>query len=642
MKKYIIGCLCLVLNFVMTCNVMAEGIKYLPDVRREMSYADFWTQDNELLMTSDEIMAQNNLTISTKATYMYDLKNQPEVVNTIELNKALLTSSKADADYYLGWTYLESDKLATESDFNKIIENTQNVHPKKRDDVIYGVATKRTNLHTFPSDTAIWDDPKDPECNYQYLASVRVNEPLLITSVSKDGKFYLAKSICCSGWVPAEDVAICKDKAEWIAAWDIPNEKSLVVYGDKVYTEMSVTGKETSEVLLTMGTVLELADIENPNELIDNRAAYQNYVVYMPVRNSDGSYAKKLTLISENEKVHIGYMPMTKNNIVSVAFEALGNTYGWGNWLNSDDCSGYIRNIYKCFGLELARNTTWQSAMPMAKVDMQYMCREERISVLEALPAGSVLYFNGHEMMYLGSESGKYYVVSAVGSIMQPENPSVRQRIRSTVINTLEVKRGNGNTWLDDLTVALVPYWSLESSGLPEYAWYHDGVAFCLKNKLMQGDENKFFNPNKSITWAELLQIIWNMEGTPSVGEDDDSDSNQGNWYDDAVKWATETKLIHESVKDFLPDTAITREELASVLYLYAQYKDVDSDEGEGISITSFDDASEISEYAVSAMQYAVQMGIISGRTQNTINPKDNTTRAEVAVILERFSKIIQ
>lgn len=107
------------------------------------------------------------------------------------------------------------------------------------------------------------------------------------------------------------------------------------------------------------------------------------------------------------------------------------------------------------------------------------------------------------------------------------------------------------------------------------------------------------------------------------------------------MKWATETQLIHETDKDFLPDTAITREEIASVLHLYAQYKGVDTGKGEDISVTLFDDASEISEYAVSAMQYAVQAGIICGKTKNTINPKDKTTRAEAAVILERFSKII-
>ncbi|MBQ7986622.1 MAG: S-layer homology domain-containing protein [Clostridia bacterium] len=259
---------------------------------------------------------------------------------------------------------------------------------------------------------------------------------------------------------------------------------------------------------------------------------------------------------------------------------------------------------------------------------------------MEALPAGSVLYFSGHEMMYLGSENGKYYVVSAVGTVMQPENPSVRQRIRSMVINTLEIKRANGNTWLDNLTVALVPYWQAESSDLPPYTWYHDGVAFCLKNKLMQGDENKFFNPDYKITWAEFLQILWNMEGKP--GMEEGSENNQSNWYDDALEWALETKLVYEEDKGFLPDTAITREEVASVLYLYAKYKGLDTNNVEDATIALFDDASEISEYAVSAIEFATRMGIISGKAQNTINPKDNTTRAEIAVILERFSKITQ
>lgn len=506
--------------------------------------------------------------------------------------------------------------------------------------MLYAIAVHRTQLRTFPSPKAIWDDPTDADFDYQYLSGIRVNEPLVITSVSADGKYYLAKSICCSGWVPAEDVAVCKDKAEWLSAWDIAPENVLVVYADKVYTETSISGAQTSGLMLTMGTVLEKADTEDPNTLIDNRAAYQNYAVWIPVRNDDGSYAKKLTLISEHNKVSDGYLPPTKENIAKVAFSALGNTYGWGGSLFSDDCSGYIRNIYKCFGLEFARNTVWQSAMPMEKVNMQYMCREERIAFLDALPFGSVLYFNGHEMLYLGKENGKYYVISSVSSIMRPGNDSVRQRIRSTVINTLEVKRANGNTWLDELTVALVPYWSSESGNLPEYAWYHDGVAFCLKNKLMQGDENKYFNPDKNITWAEFLQILWNMEGAQGIEETGNSGVSDKNWYDDALAWATDTKLIHDT--DFSPEEIMTREQLASVLYLYAQHKDITASLDENINIQAYDDAFEISEYAVAAMQYAAGSGLINGKTESTINPKDYTTRAEVAVILERFAKLSQ
>jgi len=314
----------------------------------------------------------------------------------------------------------------------------------------------------------------------------------------------------------------------------------------------------------------------------------------------------------------------------------LGNTYGWGNWLNSDDCSGYVKNVYKCFGLELARNTSWQSAMPMAKINMEYMCREERIAVLDAVPAGSVLYFSGHEMMYLGKDNGKYFVVSAIGSIMQPQNPTVRQRIRSTVINSLEIKRSNGNMWIDDLNLALVPFRSADNDKMPGYAWYHDGVAYCLKNKIMKGDDNKNFNPENNITWAETLQIMYNING--ETAKEADALENE-NWYDEAISWSRNSGLVMEENIGFNPDAAITREELASVIYLYAKFKGADITYSS--TIKSFDDAGEVSEYAISAMNYCFDKGIINGKSETTINPKDNARRAEIALIIQRMCSVI-
>ena len=633
-KKKITGVgITVLMIFIMTLNALASGAYYLPDVTSEMSSPSYWSEDTATLMTYEEIEKLNAKTISTNGTNMYDLKNQPEIVDGVALNEALMKSSQSDVSYYLGWTYLESKEKASKEDYDRIIENTQNPDAVKEQKVLYGIATERTELRTFPSNVAIWDDPADSDLDYQYLAGVRVNEPVVITSKSKDGKYYLAKSICCSGWIPAEKVAICEDKNEWLSAWDIDSDEVLVVWGDKVFTETSINGTNTSELMFSMGTVLQLAKNINPGELIDNRAAYNNFVVWVPVRNEDGSYSKKLTLISEHKKVSVGYLSLTKANISKIAFSALGNTYGWGGGLNSDDCSGYMRNVYKCFGIELARNTTWQTSMPVAKVDMQYMAKEERIKFLNELPFGTILYFKGHEMMYLGTRNGKYYVISAVGTIMQPENPAVRQRIRSTIVNTLDVRRANGNTWFDELTVALVPYFASDKNELPEYEWYHDGVVFCQKNKIMQGDENKFFNPSQYITWAEFLQLLWNMEDEKS----ENKPSEETLWYDTAVSWAKSNNLIYENDINFNPEAVISREQLASVLYLYAEYKGYDVSIGEETNILSYDDAFDISEYAVPAIQYVVGAGIISGKSISTLNPKDNTTRAEIAVIISRF-----
>lgn len=616
-----------------TVNVLASGAYYLPYVTGEMSSPSFWSDETDVLMSYDEIETLNKEIISTTGTNMYDLKNQSEVVNGIKLNESLLKSSTADAEYYLGWTYLESDEKATQADYNKMIENTQNPDAKEEQAVLYGIATERTALRAFPSEVAIWDEVTDTDFDYQYLVSIRVNEPVIITSKSKDGNFYLAKNVCCSGWIPAESVAICKDKEEWISAWDIKNEDALVVWGDKVFTETTIIGEKTSDLLLTMGTVLELANDIDPNVLIDNRAAYNNYVVWMPIRNEDGSYAKKLTLISEHEDVHVGYLPFTKANIAKVTFSALGNIYGWGGSLNSDDCSGYMRNVYKCFGLELARNTTWQTAMPVGKVNMKNMPKEERIKFLDALPFGTILYISGHEMMYLGSVDGKYYVISAAGNVVLPGDSSSVQRIRSIVINSLDMRRTNGNTWFDELNTAIIPYYDNEVNNLPEYEWYHDGVVYCLKNKIMQGDENKFFNPTKNVTWAEFLQVLYNMENPKPVIETKEGDP----WYTAAVTWAKESNLVYENDKDFAPDSAMSREQLASVLYLYSQFKGNDVSVGEDTNILSYDDAFDISEYAIPAIQYVVGSGIMNGKTQSTINPRDNTTRAEIAVLLFRY-----
>ena len=305
-----------------------------------MSAPSFWTDETDILMSYDEIVKLNAETISTKGTSMYDLKAQLEVVDGIALNEAILKSSQADAKYYLGWTYLESNEKATQEDYDRIIENTQNTYADKEQVVLYGIATKRTELRTFPSEIAIWDDPLDSDLDYQYLSSIRINEPVVITSKSKDGKYYLAKSICCSGWISVDSVAICKDKEEWLSAWDFGKDDALVVWGDKVFCETSIAQKATSDLMLTMGTVLELAKDIDPNQIIDNRSTYNNFVVWIPVRNDDGTYSKKLTLISEHKKVYEGFMPLTKANISKVVFSALGNTYGWGGSLNSDDCSG--------------------------------------------------------------------------------------------------------------------------------------------------------------------------------------------------------------------------------------------------------------------------------------------------------------
>ena len=216
--------------------------------------------------------------------------------------------------------------------------------------------------------------------------------------------------------------------------------------------------RASSGRMLTMGTTLRKVSEAEYDPSVTNRAIFHNVAVWLPVRDKDGCYTSTIALIPRRKGISEGYLPLTTANILKVAFTALGDAYGWGGMLAEPDCSLYIRNIYKCFGLEIPRNTTWQSAMPAMKKDFTGLVEKDRQAMLDALPAGSILFFKGHEMLYLGEADGLHYVISASGSIMAPGG-NTKLRTRSVIINTLEdTFRLNGNSWLEDLHTAVVPY----------------------------------------------------------------------------------------------------------------------------------------------------------------------------------------
>ncbi len=170
-------------------------------------------------------------------------------------------------------------------------------------------------------------------------------------------------------------------------------------------------------------------------------------------------------------------------------------------------------------------------------------------------------------------------------------------------------------------------------------AWYHDGVHYVLENGIMSGLGNGQFAPNDTTSRAMLAQILWNMEGKPAIRSGIPfEDVSESDWYAMAISWAESNGIIggYGNGK-FGPNDAVTREQLATILYRYAKYKGVDVSVGEDTNILSYDDAFDVSEWAIPAMQWAVGNGLISGRTASTLNPKDKATRAEIATIIMRY-----
>ena len=631
--------ICLLFTLCLPCLAQAAPVQYLPGVTEEMASPAFWSSraedPDQILAEAGEIEEINAATLAAKGSNMHDLKNQPETVNAKALAGSLKSSSEANAEYYLGWTYSSDGEKADQAFYDEMIANSADPNARESQPVRYAVAAVRTPLLTFPSEEAILDDPSDPDFDYQNLSSIRVNEPLVLRASSADGKYFAALTDSASGWVRAEDVAICADKAEWLSAWDIPADRAVVIHGDKVWTAASNFQPETAKRMLTMGTVLELADWPDPEDLVSNRAAYHNYVVNLPVRKEDGSYEKRTALLPAARGVSLGYLPLTAENIASVAMNALGDVYGWGGMLESNDCSGLIRDVYHCFGLNLPRNTTWQTAMPVAKADLTGCCAEEKLRILDAMPLGTALYFKGHAMLYLGHTEDNSYVLSSVSSMMNTAGEKV-QRIRGVVLSTLDVKRASGHTWLQDLHTALVPYWM--TAALPAPIWYHDGVAFCLEKGWMDAGEGGAFRPDDPAVRSVVAEALWRAEEKPTPGDGAAGfpDVAEDASYAQAVRWAAEQGIIKGMDGKFVADGILTREQLAAMLY-----RNTDgTDAGDENVLASFADGNVVSPWAQDAMAWAVEHHLINGRTGGILAPQDAVTRAELAVILQRYAGV--
>ena len=166
--------------------------------------------------------------------------------------------------------------------------------------------------------------------------------------------------------------------------------------------------------------------------------------------------------------------------------------------------------------------------------------------------------------------------------------------------------------------------------------WYYDAVQFVYDRGMMNGTGDGMFSPNENTTRGMIVTILYRLEGEPDTATSNFTDVAPGMYYADAVAWAQTNGIVNgASATMFAPDDPITREQMAAILYRYAQFKDYDVSSSNDLN--EYTDAAQISPYAVTAMQWANAEGLITGDSATTINPIGNATRAEVATILMRF-----
>ena len=172
---------------------------------------------------------------------------------------------------------------------------------------------------------------------------------------------------------------------------------------------------------------------------------------------------------------------------------------------------------------------------------------------------------------------------------------------------------------------------------------FYEDIKYVYEKGLMQGVSEDIFQSATTTTRGMIATILYRMEGEPAVKNASSfKDVADGMFYSNAVAWAAANGIVNGYADGtFQPDQTISREQMAAILYRYAQYKGCDVSVGEDTNILSYTDAAQVAEYAIPAFQWAVGAGIINGTTASTLSPKGSATRGQVAAILHRYCEWI-
>lgn len=195
-------------------------------------------------------------------------------------------------------------------------------------------------------------------------------------------------------------------------------------------------------------------------------------------------------------------------------------------------------------------------------------------------------------------------------------------------------------TMPNDSVVVTVTF---EKKGEPFYDvrpgdWFYDAVIWAYENGIMDGMDIGWFQPDGTVSRAMAVTVLYRMEGQPAVsGSSGFTDVVSGSWYDDAVTWASKNGIVLGVTEDtYRPNDPVTREQLAAILFRYADYKGYDT--SASADLTGYADYAEVSAYAVPALRWACGCGIIDG-SAGKLDPRSGATRAQLATMLMRFDK---
>ena len=228
--------------------------------------------------------------------------------------------------------------------------------------------------------------------------------------------------------------------------------------------------------------------------------------------------------------------------------------------------------------------------------------------------------FDGQTVSFQTDRAGTYVIESKTP--VQPKPDDAITGIISGIVASGALQPGASASQFADLT-----------SG----SWYYDGVHYALENGLMTGTSARTFAPDRPVTRAMLVTILWRLAGEPYGRVSPFEDVLPGSWYAQAVSWAYDKGIVTGvTATSFQPGAPVTREQLCAILCRYAALTGKNT--AASASLDAFTDRAQVSAYAEASVRWALQAGLLTGVGDGRLAPRSGATRAQLAVLLQRFA----
>lgn len=274
----------------------------------------------------------------------------------------------------------------------------------------YGLVVRRADLRTFPTRLRVFNARGDTDIDRFQESALFPGTPVTIAHESRDGRYWFVVSPLYAAWVEKERIA----QGAKAAVFDYTRKTPYrVVTGASARTVHTPEQPGVSDVQLEMGVRVPLLAHWPADRPVNGQHHYTATVIELPYRDADGHLKFSPALLPRTADTAADYLPLTQANLVRQGFKFLGERYGWGHSYNTRDCSGFVSEIYRSFGVQLPRNTRDQAVSPAYnRIELaDDLDHEARLKIVKTLEVGDLIYIPGHVMMVVGHEDGWPYVI---------------------------------------------------------------------------------------------------------------------------------------------------------------------------------------------------------------------------------------